>query len=159
MKNTLVSALLFVLLISLFPKKVVALPIIDEIKDSIQIKFPTATPTPIPIKFEMRPVEMEIIPLSTATPTPVQVIVTQVVTVTPKPSVETEISPTISQNPTIEVSPEAIQEEKIEEKEIVESEEEKTDLSKWFLQITIGLLALIIVILIWPKKKKIISDN
>jgi len=44
-------------------------------------------------------------------------------------------------------------------KKATEEAENTKDLSNWFWQITAGLLLLIIVILIWPKKIKIISDN
>jgi hypothetical protein len=108
--------------------------------------MPTATPTPM---IEIRPVrdiEMEIMPLSTATPPPISVVVTQIVTATPNPTASGMISPTIAQE--MDVDPTAIPTE-LEEK----PEENKIDLKTWFMNITLGLLVLIILIQIWPKKK------
>ncbi len=127
------------------------LPIDREIKI-----MPTATPIPtIDIQYKpVKEIDVQLKPISTSTPTPKQVVVTQVVTATSKPTIEAEISPTIAQNPSVEPSQEPTKTE-----EVVEVEEEKADLSNWFWQITAGLLLLIVVILVWPKKKKNLSDN
>jgi len=75
-----------------------------------------------------------------------------VVTATPQPTKEAELSPTTEpiKEPTTMV--EVV-------KKATEEAENTKDLSNWFWQITVGLLLLIVVILIWPKKKKGVSDN
>lgn len=131
------------------------LPIDREIKI-----MPTATPIPtIDIQYKpVKEIDVQFNLISTATPTPKQEVIIQVVTATPEPNKKVEITPTITQNPTLEPSQEPTITLEVVKKATEEAENTK-DLSNWFWQITAGLLLLIIVILIWPKKKKIISDN
>lgn len=132
---------------------------IPRIEDEIKI-MPTATPTPTSIPFKpIRDIEMEIMPLSTATPTPISVVVTQVVTATPTPTAITEkISPSVAQNPSVEPDT-AITETDEEVKRATEEAENTKDLSSWFWQITIGMLILIVIIQLWPKKKEGVKDK
>lgn len=147
MKNTIRLFVLFVLIFNTFSKRATALSIPN-------INFPTIapvatlTPTPIPtlIKIKIDPNLIKIMTTATPTPilTPTPVVVTQVVTqmVTPK---ETEVSPTATEDLSVEPSVVATKSE--------EKTEGKIDLKLWFMNITLGLLVVIILIQIWPKKK------
>lgn len=141
MKNTMVFTVLFVLIFNIFPKTALALVSIQLEKDIklVITLAPTATPTPIVFKKIDPNIEFKLI--STLTPTQSPVVVTKIVTPT-----EAEVSPTIAQE--MDVEPTAIPSE-VEEK----PEENKIDLKTWFMKITLGLLVLIILIQIWPKKK------
>lgn len=158
MKNTLATLALFVFLTLIFSDKLLAyLPPIDDIRDSVQIKIPTATPTPVIFKKIDPNINLQLVvtiaPAAKLTVTPEPTLGTKL-TVTPEPTLgtkltvtpeETEISPTINQNSAIE--PEVA----TGEGEV--KGENTVDLKTWFMGITIGLLALIIVIQLWPKKK------
>jgi hypothetical protein len=141
MKNTMVFTVLFVLMLGVFPKTALALliPQIDQDIKLVVTLAPTATPTPMVFKKIDPNIEFKLI--STLTPTQSPVVVTQIVTPT-----EAEVSPTIAQEMDVEPT---VTPTEAEEK----PEENKTDLKTWFMNITLGLLVLIILIQIWPKKK------
>lgn len=100
---------------------------------------PTTTPTPTPIvfkKIDKDLIKIDLKPLPTATVTP-----------SPKPTEKIVASPTEKIEEVVSATPTSI--EKIENKNMM---------SQYLTWITIGLLALIIIIQIWPKRKKI-SDK
>jgi len=117
-------------------EKVMAWTLIDP-NIKIVTLAPTATPTPVIIK-KIDPSDLNFKLVSTVTPT---------ATLTPTPVVVTKvITQTVTQAPSVEPSVAVTQTE--------EKTENKVDLNKWFMGITIGLLALIMVIQFWPGKKK-----
>ncbi|MFA5025142.1 MAG: hypothetical protein WC503_01350 [Candidatus Shapirobacteria bacterium] len=157
MKNTIVQIAIFVVLTFLFSNTTMALVPLqprDDIKLMITI-MPTATPTPLVFKQIDPNIDFKIIPTiqikATATPVPTikeesDTKITPVVS--PEPTVKTELSttPVISPELTIEPTSGIIKTE--------EKAENKLDLKTIFMGITVGLLALIIVIQLLPKKKE-----
>jgi hypothetical protein len=151
MKNTLVTVALFALLTFIFSNRALALlPPADVYRDNnidIQIKLPTATPTPIIYKKIEPIITLKLIPTlsSKLTVTPSPTPGTKL-TVTPEPTLGTKLTVTPNEEKT-EISP---TEEATKTEEMVEN---KPDLKTWFMGITMGLLALIIIIQLLPKKK------
>jgi len=143
MKNMIMTITLFIFLTFLWSNK--ALALVSRVQDNIKL-IPTATPTPIIYKKIEPNVNLQLV--VTVTPTQTPVVITQVVTqaikkVTPT---ETELSPIITQVPSTESSLVATK--------TAEKPESKENLSRWFINITLGLLVLIIIIQSWPKKKE-----
>lgn len=154
MKNTIVSAIVFVFLTFLFSKYSNAwfpIKIEKDIKLVVTI-IPTATPTPIVFKQIDPNIDLQLLPTLKLTPT-----------LSPEPSVKPEL--TVTQTPTdseneVTISP--VEEENvatsspdtIELKDEEKVETEETNLKMWLMYITIGLLLLIVIIQLWPKKKK-----
>lgn len=147
MKNTMVTVVLFVFLSFLFSEKTLAL-VPMEIRDDIRLVVtlvPTSTPTPIIFKKIDPNINLQLIstiaPAAklTVTPTPT---VENKLTVTPG---EKTVSPIITQNPTTEPTVTMAKTE--------EETESKIDIKTLFMGITLGLLVLIIVIQLLPKKK------
>lgn len=149
MKNTIASMIIFSVLTFLFSKTCLALVPLQP-REDLQIKVtfaPTATPTPITFKKIEPNIDFKILPTieNKVSPTPTKKVeVTP--SVTPEPTLKTEISATPIISP--EPSPQSIKTEE-------ETEEDKFDLKTLFMGITVGLLILIILIQVWPKKKKI----
>lgn len=160
MKNTIAFAALFVLFTFIFSNKTSAfLPPIDDLNDKIKIniELPTATPTPIVFKKIEPIITIKLIPTlgskATVTPEPTPTASSANSSAisadkqlggqaTPKES-DSEIVPSVTATQDIGNSV-----EKIEDKT-----ENKVDLKTIFMSITMGLLALIIVIQLFPKKK------
>lgn len=148
MKNTIASMIIFSVLTFLFSKTCLALVPLQP-REDLQIKVtfaPTATPTPITFKKIEPNIDFKILPTieNKVSPTPTKKVeVTP--SVTPEPTQKTELTatPIISPKP----STEAIK--------TAEEVEDKLDLKTLFMGITVGLLILIILIQIWPKKKKL----
>ncbi len=154
MKNTIVSTIVFVFLAFLFSKDSNAwfpIKIEKDIKLVVTI-VPTATPTPIVFKQIDPDIDLHLLPTLKVTPT-----------LSPEPSLLPEL--TVTQTPVdseneVTISP--MQEEvlatpssnatNLESEEKTETEE--TNLKMWLMYITIGLLLLIVIIQLWPKKKK-----
>ncbi|HWS49184.1 MAG TPA: hypothetical protein VN174_04010 [Candidatus Methanoperedens sp.] len=154
MKNTIVSAVVFVVLTFIFSKDTNAwfpVKIEKDIKLVVTI-IPTATPTPIVFKQIDPNIDLHLLPTLKLTPTS-----------TLEPTSNPEL--TVTQKPTMEdskVTLSPIQEENLVTPEpsiaISEGEQnvekEEIDLKMWLMGITIGLLLLIVVIQLWPKKKQ-----
>lgn len=154
MKNTIVSAIVFVFLTFLFSKDSNAwfpIKIEKDIKLVVTI-IPTATPTPVVFKQIDPNIDLQLLPTLKLTPT-----------LSPEPSLKPEL--TVTQTPTDgenEVTIFPVEEENmatsspdtvdLKDEEKVETEE--TNLKMWLMYITIGLLLLIVIIQLWPKKKK-----
>ena len=151
MKNTLATVALLVLMSFLFSNQVLAnFPIevpVDNIRDNVKITLPTATPTPIIFKKIEPVVSLKLIPTlgSKLTVTPTPTLGTKL-TVTPEPTLGTKLTVTPNEEKA-EISP---TEEATNSQEMAEN---KPDLKTWFMGITMGLLALIIIIQLFPKKK------
>jgi hypothetical protein len=151
MKNTLATVALFVLFSFLFSNKTLALlPPLNDVSDKVKIniELPTATPTPIIFKKVDPNINLQLIPtipLAKLTVTPSPTPGTKL-TVTPTPTLGTKLTVTSTEEKT-EISP------TIETTNSSEMTDNKTDLKTWFMGITMGLLALIIVIQLFPKKK------
>jgi len=146
MKNTIVSTILLTTFLFIFSKTSLALlPL--EIRDDIQLKItivPTATPTPASFK-QIKPIiTIRVMPtvLAKATATPT-VAPSVTPTVTPEPTSKTELTatPIISPEPSVEAT------------KTTDKTEDKFDLKTLFMGITVGLLILIVLIQVWPKKK------
>lgn len=148
MKNTIATVALFVLLYFVFSNNALAWTIPN-------IRIVTIAPTPTLIIIDPN-INLKLIP--TATPT-----LGTKMTVTPMPTIEEkmentptvkktlpteteELTTTVTQTQTLEPSVEATKTE-----EMVEN---KPDLKTWFMGITMGLLVLIIIIQLLPKKKE-----
>lgn len=117
------------------------------IKSDLQIKvtiIPTATPTPVIYK-KIDPSDVNLKLIATSTPT-----LTPTLTVTPSPE-----KVVVTQIVTSQITPrdEVKEENKEEVKEVSQN-----NLKDIFTKITLGLLAAIIIIQVWPKRKKI-SDK
>lgn len=148
MKNTIVPAVLLTTFLFIFSKTSLALlPL--EIRDDIQLKItivPTATPTPASFKQIKPNITIRVMPtvLAKATATPT-VAPSVTPTVTPEPTSKTELTatPIISPEPSVQAT------------KTRDKTENKFDLKTLFMGITIGLLILIILIQVWPKKKKL----
>lgn len=131
------------LVISLFfVKQAQALvPIEVDIEKDFQL-LPTATPTKIIII--KKEIDTNIIQnlklINTLTPTPKTVVVTTVVTPTP----ENTPMPTLEEKNEITVTPEPTL--------MTKKADEKSDMSLWFMGITIAALAVIVLVQAWPKK-------
>jgi len=154
MKNTIVSAIVFVFLTFLFSKDSNAwfpIKIEKDIKLVVTI-IPTAAPTPIVFKQIDPNIDLQLLPTLKLTPT-----------LSPEPSLKPEL--TVTQTPTdgenkVTIFP--VEEENmatssldtvdLKDEEKVETEE--TNLKMWLTYITIGLLLLIVIIQLWLKKKK-----
>jgi len=146
----------FVFLTFLLSNKVLAvLPPDNVYRDNnidVQIKLPTATPTPIIFKKIDPNINLQLIPTATPTlgtkltVTPEPTLGTKL-TVTPEPTLDSKLTVAPTQNG-VEISP-SVAATKTEEKLA-----NKQDLSRWFINITLGLLVLIIITQSWPKKKE-----
>jgi hypothetical protein len=143
MKNTIASVALFVLLTFVFSDSALAFTI-----PNIRVK-PSVIPTPIILKKVEPNVNLQLIPTiapaAKLTVTPEPTLGTKL-TVTPEPTLGTKLTVTPNQEKT-ELSP---TQEATKTEEMVEN---KPDLKTWFMGITMGLLALIIIIQLLPKKK------
>lgn len=151
MKNTIASIVLFVFFSFAFSNKSLALlPPINDVSDKVNIEIilPTATPTPIVFKKIDPNINIKLIPTigSKLTVTPTPTLGTKL-TVTPEPTLDTELTITPEQEKA-EISP---TNEATSSQEMAKG---KSDLKTWFMGITIGLLALIIVIQLFWKKKE-----
>lgn len=142
MKNTIVFLILVFLSMGLVKEVRALVPVRTDLQIKVSI-IPTATPTPIIYK-KIDPGEINFQVIASATPTPKEVVVTKVVSPTPEEGTVT-ISPKVSS---------AITKEEVSEAPTATEAKQETNLSKWFTWITIGLLILIVVIQIWPKKGK-----
>jgi ATP-dependent Zn protease len=100
---------------------------------------PTATPTPITFKKVDPDINLKLV--VSASPTPESKF-----TVTPEPSLNRELTVAPTQEENTEIIPSVtISDEK--------NTDNKNELKSWFMNITLGLLVLIIVIQVWPRKK------
>lgn len=152
MKNTLATVALFAIFTFIFSNRVAAnFPVevpVDNIRENVKFILPTATPTPVYKKIDPN-INLKLIatiaPAAKLTVTPEPTLGTKL-TVTPEPTLGTKLTVTPNEEKT-EISP-SVEATKTEEK--VES---KIDLKTWFMGITMGLLALIIIIQLFPKKK------
>jgi len=158
MKNIIKIVACFVLLFILSVGKVRALvPIYNPVQKTVIEKIETVPIVVTPTKFLIKPIKdinIDIMPLATKTPTPI--IVTQVVTATPNPTVSvTETKPTETEKTTVTPNPveTVTAEPTIEEVEMTEEVEEKTDSNNWFWGVIIGLLVLILIVQIWSTRK------
>ena len=122
-----------------------------DLNKNIQLIQPTATPTLSLIRKE---INLDLLP--TATPTSIIVrkvidpnLIKAIDTSTPKPTATKaieDITPTITKEPTAVVT--------VAPTVAVASEKTDNNLIYWFLLVTIGLLAVIIVVQAWPKSEK-----
>lgn len=140
MKNTIICLGVLVSILGL-SKEVKALVPLKSSEIELKVTLiPTATPSPVIYKkIDPNKIDLKLLPTVTATATPKEVVVTRVVT--------QMISPTIEVSPTNKV-----EENKVEESKTGEKTE--NNIKDIFTKITLGLLALIIIIQVWPKKKK-----
>jgi hypothetical protein len=143
MKNTIAIVTLLAVLTFLFTNKALAFTI-----PNIRIVTIAPTATPIIIQKIDPNINLKLIvtiaPTTAPTATPT---LEAKLTVTPKPTIkEITETPTISQTPSVQPSVEATK--------TVENVENKMDLKSVFVNITLGLLVLIIVIQLWPKKNE-----
>jgi hypothetical protein len=144
------------MIMSVFKPVKAALPPIDSIRDVIQLK-PSNTPTPTLIKIQkiIDPNVFKIIATSTPTlPAKLTVTPTTAPTDTPTPKISLTPTPTASQlggqatekpvtglAATITTQPTPVA-------------QTGNNMTFWFLIITIGLLAVIIMVQAWPRKDK-----
>lgn len=154
MKNTIATLALFVFLISIFPVKISAYLPPVVVRDNIKIVAPTATPTPLVFKKIDPNINLKLIPTiapgAKLTVTPEPTLGTKL-TVTPEPTLGTKLTVTPSQ--TNDEAKPSIEASKTTEK-TEENTENKPDLKMIFTGITLGLLVLIILIQLWPRKKE-----
>jgi uncharacterized transporter YbjL len=154
MKNTIVFITQFLLVTFLLTVKTSAyLPAVNLQNTKLVITIPTAVPTAVPTSTKIiNPNLIKIIVTTapTVAPTSTPVVVTQVVTATKAPiKIIKGTEATVTSTPSTTSSKETIS-----PTATAENIPKSNGLNGWFMGITLGLLALILVIQFWPKKKK-----
>ncbi len=152
MKNTIVAVLALTGLFFLLVKQSLALVPIQIQKNDFEIKVtlvPTATPTPL-IFHKIDPnIDFKLIPTS---------VQTAKSTVTPNPTQETKltVTPEVTQKVTAPEEKVTVAPSNNPEPSVVATEKSENgiDMKSLFIGITLGLLVLIIVIQLWPRKKE-----